>query len=188
MLALLERTTEQCSYSYCEGQVSSSCTLRLGAAATAASAPPTLIRALPAQVTVRELERVSLIAHVAAAPGVTPDARWFAADSALADSSDFSVCSLRHSLVISVLRVSLSSCVSCTALHLASLQMSVEPLADATTAQGAQVWSCALTIREALPEDSGLYRLRMQLQGSSAPAPALSCETSCQLTVQGTSQ
>ena len=66
--------------------------------------------------------------------------------------------------------------------------MSVEPLAELTTAQGAHVWSCALTIREALPEDSGLYRLRVQQQGSSAPTPALSCETSCQLTVQGTSQ
>ena len=66
--------------------------------------------------------------------------------------------------------------------------MSVEPVVDVTTAQGAQVWSCALTIREALPEDSGLYRLCVQPLGSSAPAPTVSCETSCQLTVQGTSQ
>lgn len=73
--------------------MSSACTLRVGAAgAPHQVAPPTVIRALPAQLSVRELERVSLEAHVAIAPGIAPDARWFAGDNLVPDSPDFSVC------------------------------------------------------------------------------------------------
>ena len=59
--------------------------------------------------------------------------------------------------------------------------MKTEPLIVPleTGAAPGELWAPSLTIREALPEDSGLYVVRVQNPlGSTA-------ESACQLTVQG---